>query len=56
MMVLFHSFMGMRTVLADYMRSPRARMIALTVLGVTALFLVVIGTAVVMTLPVPGAG
>ena len=55
MTVLFHSFMGMRTVLADYVRAPRARMVVLTVLYVTAILLVVIGTAVVMTLPTPGS-
>ena len=54
MTVLFHSFMGMRTVISDYVRPPRARLVVLTILTVTALFLVVIGTAVVMNLPTPG--
>ena len=40
MTVLFHSFMGMRTVLTDYVRPPRARMAVLTILYVTAVFLV----------------
>jgi succinate dehydrogenase / fumarate reductase membrane anchor subunit len=55
MTVLFHSFMGMRTVITDYLPAPRARLVVLSLLYLTALFLVAIGTAVVMTLPGPGA-
>lgn len=52
--VLFHSFVGMRTVLQDYLHG-RARLIALSLLSVALLGVFVMGTAVVMTLPVPGA-
>ena len=51
MTVLLHSFLGMRTVLSDVIRSPRGRLFAqgaLTILGV-ALF--VLGSVVVFTLP-----
>lgn len=50
MMVLFHGFMGVRTVLGDYTSGGARR--ALTVgLYLLAIGLFVIGTAVVMTLP-----
>jgi succinate dehydrogenase / fumarate reductase, membrane anchor subunit len=51
--VLFHSFMGMRTVLADYL-SGRARLLALSALYVGLLLVFVLGTSVVLTLPTPG--
>jgi succinate dehydrogenase / fumarate reductase, membrane anchor subunit len=51
--VLFHSFMGTRTVLADYL-SGRARLLALSALYVGLLVVFVMGTSVVLTLPTPG--
>jgi succinate dehydrogenase / fumarate reductase membrane anchor subunit len=54
MMVLFHGFMGVRTVITDYAGRPRVRVALLTVLYLLAALLFVIGTLVVMTLPVPG--
>ena len=51
MLVLFHAFMGMRTVVADYTRGG-ARTLVMTTLYLLAIFLFVIGTLVVMTLPV----
>ena len=53
MLVLFHSFLGMRTVVQDYIRGRRARPIILGVLYVTALVLFCLGTVVVLTLPSP---
>jgi succinate dehydrogenase / fumarate reductase membrane anchor subunit len=50
MMVLFHGFMGVRTVLADY-TSGGARTALTMGLYLLAIGLFVIGTAVVMTLP-----
>ena len=55
MLVLFHSFMGVRTVMNDYIRSLRARLVSLSVLYLLAAVLFVTGTSVVLTLPVPGA-
>ncbi|HEY0443951.1 MAG TPA: hypothetical protein VGC90_07005 [Candidatus Limnocylindrales bacterium] len=55
MMVLFHGFMGVRTVVADYTRGTR-RTVLLTGLYLLAIALFVLGTDVVLTLPVvPGA-
>jgi succinate dehydrogenase / fumarate reductase membrane anchor subunit len=51
MLVLFHSFLGIRTVLQDYLRAPRARLVVLSSLYLLALALFVIGTVVVFTLP-----
>ena len=51
MLVLFHSFMGMRTVLLDYLHRPRVRLVVLSVFYLTAVVLFVLGTVVVMTLP-----
>jgi succinate dehydrogenase / fumarate reductase membrane anchor subunit len=53
MMVLFHSFLGMRVVFQDYIRRPRARRIVLTALYITAAALFLLGTWVVLTLPSP---
>jgi succinate dehydrogenase / fumarate reductase membrane anchor subunit len=53
MMVLFHSFLGMRVVFQDYVRRPRARRFALGALYITAAVLFVLGTWVVLTLPSP---
>ena len=54
MLVLFHGFVGMRTVIADHVHRPRLKVVLLTVLYLLAILLFVIGTLVVMTLPVPG--
>ena len=54
MMVLFHGFMGVRTVITDYTHRPRLRVVLLSGLYLLAAILFVIGTIVVMTLPVPG--
>ena len=55
-LVLFHAFMGMRVVIADMTRGG-ARTLLLSGLYLLAIVLLVIGTAVVMTLPnvVPAA-
>jgi succinate dehydrogenase / fumarate reductase, membrane anchor subunit len=53
MLVLFHSFLGMRVVVQDYVRGRRARPIVLWTLYVIAGLLFVLGTVVVLTLPSP---
>jgi succinate dehydrogenase / fumarate reductase membrane anchor subunit len=53
--VLFHSFMGVRTVLLDYVHGVRARLLSLSTLYIVAAVLFTIGTSVVLTLPVPGS-
>jgi succinate dehydrogenase hydrophobic anchor subunit len=55
MLVLFHAFMGVRTVVVDYV-AGRARLLLLTGLYLLAIVLFVLGTAVVMTLPVVPGG
>jgi succinate dehydrogenase / fumarate reductase membrane anchor subunit len=55
MMVLFHAFLGIRTVVADYLTGGR-RMAALIVLYLLAVALFAAGTMVVMTLPVVPKG
>lgn len=50
MLVLFHAFMGMRTVVSDYTRGG-VRMLCLSVIYLLGILLFVIGTAVVLTLP-----
>lgn len=55
MLVLFHGFMGVRTVLVDY-TSGRARRVLVLALYVVALVLFVLGTTVVTTLPVVPKG
>jgi succinate dehydrogenase / fumarate reductase, membrane anchor subunit len=54
-LVLFHAFMGMRIIVADYFRGG-ARTAIMTGLYLLAIGLFVIGTLVVMTLPnvIPG--
>jgi succinate dehydrogenase membrane anchor subunit len=54
MLVLFHSFLGVRTVVTDYVKGG-ARTAVLTGLYLVALLLFVLGSIVVLTLPVPGA-
>ena len=80
MTVLFHGFMGMRTVVIDftalgagdtaypaarpgrvrrllrYLSGPRARIVYLSSLYLLAGVLFVIGTSVILTLPMPGGG
>ena len=51
MMVLFHSFMGVRTVLLDYVHGTRALLLTMSVLYIVAIVLFVAGTSVVLTLP-----
>jgi succinate dehydrogenase / fumarate reductase membrane anchor subunit len=55
MTVLFHGFLGMRTVATDYIHREPWRAITLSLLLVTAVLLFVIGTQVILTLPTPGA-
>jgi len=55
MLVLFHAFMGVRTVVADYARGG-LRTVLLTGLYLIAIALFAAGTMVVMTLPVVPAG
>jgi succinate dehydrogenase / fumarate reductase membrane anchor subunit len=55
MLVLFHAFMGVRTVVVDYVKGGW-RTLLLTGLYLLALALFVLGTAVVMTLPVVPKG
>jgi succinate dehydrogenase / fumarate reductase membrane anchor subunit len=51
MTVLFHSFMGVRTVVIDYVRGERPRLLLLSALYIVGLVLFVAGTSVVLTLP-----
>jgi succinate dehydrogenase / fumarate reductase membrane anchor subunit len=51
MMVLLHSTLGMRTVIGDVIRAPRARMVTLAGLYLLSALLFVLGTLVVATLP-----
>lgn len=53
-MVMFHAFMGVRTVVGDYVKGG-ARTVLLMVLYLIAIILLVAGTVVVMTMPLPGA-
>jgi succinate dehydrogenase hydrophobic anchor subunit len=55
MLVLFHAFMGVRTVIVDYARGG-LRMILLSALYLLAFVLFVLGTSVVLTLPVVPKG
>ncbi len=51
MSVLFHGFLGMRTVVQDYVRRPRLRKFWLYLLYALGVVLFVIGTQVIITLP-----
>jgi len=51
MMVLFHAFMGVRTVISDYANGG-LRTVLLMALYLTGIVLFVMGTMVVMTMPV----
>jgi succinate dehydrogenase / fumarate reductase membrane anchor subunit len=55
MTVLFHGFIGMRTVVMDYVHRPRLREFTLIMLYTLALLLFVTGTQVILTLPMRGA-
>ena len=55
MTVLFHGFLGMRQVLVDYVHGVRPRLITLSLLYIVGFVLFVMGTAVVLTIPTPGA-
>ncbi len=55
MTVLFHGFLGMRTVVLDYVHRPALRTGTLWLLYVTGVILFIIGTQVILTLPMPGA-
>ena len=56
MTVLFHAFLGMRTVVIDYVPRPRLRTGLVWSLYVLAIFLFYVGTHVIITLPMRGAG
>ncbi len=53
MMVMFHAFMGVRTVVADYAKGGW-RTLIMTGLYLLAIVLFFAGTVVVMTMPLPG--
>ena len=55
MTVLFHGFVGMRIVVMDYIKRPRLREFTLIMLYTLAVLLLVIGTQVILTLPMRGA-
>ena len=54
MTVLFHAFIGMRTVVLDYIRRAANRTLVLYLLYGIAAILFIVGTQVVLTLPAPG--
>ncbi|HUG47788.1 MAG TPA: succinate dehydrogenase, hydrophobic membrane anchor protein [Candidatus Limnocylindria bacterium] len=53
MTVLFHGWLGMRTVILDYVHRPRLRTGILWSLYVVGLVLLVIGTQVIVAAPLP---
>ncbi len=55
MTVLFHGFLGVRTVILDYVARPRLRTGLLWSLYALGVFLLIVGTEVILTLPMPGA-
>lgn len=55
MAVLFHGWLGMRTVVLDYVHRATLRVALLIALYLLGVVLFVLGTSVVLTLPVPGA-
>ena len=52
--VIFHAFLGVRTVLLDYVHRPQLREFWLLLLYTTGVLLFIIGTQVILTLPSPG--
>ena len=55
MTVLFHGFLGVRTVVLDYIHRPGLRTGVLWVLYILGVVLFVIGTQVILTLPMRGS-
>jgi len=55
MLVLFHGFIGVRTVIVDHIHRPRLRRALLWIVYGLAVVLLVLGTNVVLTLPTPGS-
>jgi succinate dehydrogenase / fumarate reductase membrane anchor subunit len=55
MTVLFHGWLGVRTVILDYARREALRLVLLTLLYFSGVVLFVLGTVVVLTLPMPGS-
>ncbi len=53
MTVLFHGFLGIRTVMLDYIHRPRLREFSMLMLWSLGFLLFVIGTQVILTLPIP---
>ncbi len=51
MNVLFHGFLGVRTVVLDYIHRPAWRDFTMLLLYTTAVLLFIIGTQVILTLP-----
>ncbi|MDL2335654.1 MAG: succinate dehydrogenase [Chloroflexota bacterium] len=51
MNVLLHGFLGVRTVVVDYIHRPAWRDFTLLLLYTTAVLLLIIGTQVILTLP-----
>jgi succinate dehydrogenase / fumarate reductase membrane anchor subunit len=54
MNVLFHGFLGVRTVVLDYVHRPHLREFTLLLLYATGVLVFIIGTQVILTLPSPG--
>jgi succinate dehydrogenase / fumarate reductase membrane anchor subunit len=54
MNVLFHGFLGVRTVVLDYVHRPQLREFTLLLLYTVGVLLFIIGTQVILTLPSPG--
>jgi succinate dehydrogenase / fumarate reductase membrane anchor subunit len=54
MSVLFHGFLGVRTVVMDYIHRPALREFTLLLLYTMGVLLFIIGTQVILTLPSPG--
>ncbi len=55
MTVLLHGFMGVRTVVLDYVHRPNLREFTMLMLYTLALLVFVLGTQVILTLPLLGA-
>lgn len=55
-LVLFHSFAGMRTVILDHVGHPGRRTVLLYGLYGLGVVLAVVGTQVILALPMPGEG
>ena len=56
MTVLFHGFVGMRNVIVDHIHGPANRTLVIYLLYGLAVVLFVVGTQVILTLPMPGSG